>query len=294
MKVLITGASGLLGRAVFSEFENAKMEVIGTANKRANPPLKNLDLLNTDRVCDFIHTEKPDAIIHCAAERRPDVCENDRDGTVRLNAVVPGEIARLASQSGAWMVYISTDYVFDGTQAPYSTDAKPNPLNIYGQSKRGGEEAVRKESADACILRVPVLYGRQQSLEESPVTILSKDVLSGKEKKVDHWAIRFPTHTADVAAVLRQMAEYRIAHPDFRGTCHWSGNESFTKYEMAVVIGELLCQSTDYLVPDPNPASGAPRPKNCQLDCSDLEKLGIGKRTPFREGILPIISEIIK
>ena len=126
----------------------------------------------------------------------------------------------------------------------------------------------------------------------TPRTDLARQIQAaqGQPLTLDDWATRYPTCVDDLAIVLRQMIERRLAHPDFRGTFHWSGAEPFTKFGMGRVIAKILAADPDTLNPDPRPPSGAPRPKDCHLDCSDLERLDIGQRTPF----VPAITKILQ
>ncbi len=289
MKIIITGASGLLGREVMREFtKNTRFDVIGTAFSRSGGSLIKLNLLNMNEVDNFIVKEKPDYIIHCAAERKPDVSQKDPEGTIKLNVRATEQLARIAEKLGSWILYMSTDYVFDGTKPPYTPESKPNPLNFYRESKLNGEKAIWKLTNSACVLRVPILYGSVESLEECPVTVIAKNLQSNTPQKMDNWAIRYPTHVEDVSYVIRQIIENKI-----RGTYHWSGNEAFTKYQMAIVMAEIIGMSKDNIIPDENPPQGAPRPKDSHLNCSDLESLGIGKRTPFNEGIKKVLDTFI-
>ncbi len=293
MKLMITGASGVLGRAFMRTFaDNTDFEVIGTAYSRAQGGLHKLDLLDDDAVADFIREHQPRVIIHSAAERHPDVSEKDPEGTRQLNVVSTERLANLAKETGAWLVYISTDYVFDGTNPPYKPSDTTNPLNIYGISKRDGEDVIWAVTDDACILRVPMLYGQVENLDESPVTILAKSLLEHPNEPLvlDAWAIRYPTFIDDVALVVRQMIEHRQTHPDFRGPFHWSHDTPYTKYQMAVLVAKALGLSTEHLTPSHEPGGGAPRPKNCHLDCSALEGLGIGRQTPFETAIREVLK----
>jgi sorting nexin-1/2 len=163
MKVVVTGASGLLGRAVHAHFAARSHEVLALANSRAagTSNLVQLDLLDTDAFATLLHDFAPDVIVHTAAERRPDVVERDPDRCHTLNAEVPGRIASICKEAGKQtrLIYISTDYVFDGSRPPYQVDSEPNPLNAYGTSKLLGERAVAEhgQAGKTTSLRVPVL-----------------------------------------------------------------------------------------------------------------------------------------
>jgi len=292
MRLLITGASGLLGRALWKEFsDNSLFKVTGIAFSRSRPPLVRLDLTDHAKVSEFLRNLNPRFIIHAAAERRPDISEKNPQATDALNVHATENLAKIANELGAWMIFISTDYVFDGIQPPYRPDSPPNPLNYYGKSKLAGEKAVWKTTQDACVLRLPLLYGDVEFIEESAVTMLAELLKINKPVHVDHRAIRYPTLVDDVAIVIRQIIEYKLNDPNFSGTFHWSGDEPFTKYEMAKLIADIFGVRSDHLIADSNPSSGAPRPQNCHLDSSDLEKRGIGKRTPFLEGIKRVLEK---
>ena len=168
-RCLITGASGLLGRALMRAFTAAsteskaaaavKWECTGAAFSRASKNLIKVDLRDAKAVRELVTKLKPNVIVHAAAERFPDKVEADKEAAQKLNVEATRELASAAKEVGAWLLYISTDYVFDGKASPYKTSDKPNPLNTYGALKLGGEQAVLKELPSAVVLRVPFLYG---------------------------------------------------------------------------------------------------------------------------------------
>ena len=292
--ILITGASGLLGRVVREACTAVPTwQVSGLALNRVRPGLERLDLCDAKAVKDYLDAQQPRFIVHSAAERRPDQSEGAPDATMRLNVEATSRLAKWAAANGAWLMFISTDYVFDGVTPPYQPGAPTNPLNLYGRSKRDGELAVWAETSDACVLRVPVLYGEVEQLGESVVTDLARQIreAQGQPLTLEDWATRYPTLVDDVAVVLRQMIERRQTQPDFRGTFHWSGAEPLTKLGMGRVIAKVLNVNPDTLVPDQHPPSGAPRPRDCHLDCSDLEGLNIGHRSPFAPTIARILQK---
>lgn len=159
MRVVVTGASGLLGRAIYSHFVARSHDVLGLANSRAEPPLVKQDLLDEESLKSRLSDYKPDLIVHSAAERRPDVVQQQPERSQELNVDVPGRLAAISGEIGAKLIYISTDYVFDGSRPPYTVESEPNPLNAYGTSKLLGERAVKENGRDGQVtsLRVPVL-----------------------------------------------------------------------------------------------------------------------------------------
>jgi dTDP-4-dehydrorhamnose reductase len=154
-----------------------------------------------------------------AANRYPDKVDADPFGTRRLNIDASRSLARLCAVRNILLLYISTDYVFSGRpgEAPYESDAPTGPTNLYGQTKLDGEEAVlgeyreQKKEGLGVVLRVPVLYGsvdREKGNGESAVNCLMDVVMGqagngdgGRVVKMDHWALRYPTNTEDVARV---------------------------------------------------------------------------------------------
>ena len=177
-RVLITGASGLLGRAILKEFSKEnKWEVLGLAYSRSTGSLKKVNLLDFEETKRVIREFRPHILIHSAAERRPDVVENDEDTCLKMNVGVTKTLASTINELNTdlevpehFMLYISTDYVFDGKSPPYQPSDEPNPLNKYGKSKLAGEKAMEICHANGGILRVPVLYGSVEYLKESAVT----------------------------------------------------------------------------------------------------------------------------
>ncbi|CAG8459664.1 11741_t:CDS:10 [Diversispora eburnea] len=234
MRILITGASGLLGRAVYKYFNDSGHQVLGLAKSR----LKN-------------------------AERRPDVAEKNRDATLELNVNVPANIATFSKTYNFLLIHISTDYVFDGKNPPYNVDDKPNPLNFYGETKYQSEIAVQKANSQAIILRVPILYGEVEYPDESAVNILLESVKLSFQ---------------DVAKVIKEISEKVIEQKvQISGILHYSGNESFTKYQICEVFSKLLNIPIDHLKPvDSIPTSVAVnRPYDCHLSTEKLLNSGI-------------------
>ncbi|MDF7801673.1 SDR family oxidoreductase [Pontiellaceae bacterium B1224] len=291
MNIMITGASGLLGRACTNAF--ADQQLTACAWSRAGGKDLKLDLTDEAAVKKTIESIRPELILHTAAERKPDQCENQQEQTQALNVDATRVLAEAAAGTEAKLVYISTDYVFDGTNPPYTVDAACNPLNFYGQTKRAGEEAVLQASEQHVVLRVPILYGDVETLEESPVTTLLNELLDPTPHAVDDWAVRYPTYVGDVAQTLRNWAEKLLNNPQSCGIYHLSGAEALTKYDMACIIGDVLHIDHSHLSPDPEPPAGAPRPKNSELDISRLRQETVVVQTSFSTNIQRILTQLL-
>jgi dTDP-4-dehydrorhamnose reductase len=182
-------------------------------------------------VC-FIRTETNQLHAKGAAQRFPDKVDKDPEGARELNVAASKALAKLAADRDIFVIYISTDYVFPGTpgDAPYEADAKPQPTNLYGQTKLDGERAVLDTLKQAgkeglgVVLRVPVLYGNAETPAESAVNVLMdalwKAQTQGAEISMDHWAIRYPTNTEDIGRVCHGMSHSAFSHQVSKPRCH--------------------------------------------------------------------------
>lgn len=231
--------------------------------------------------------------MHCAANRFPDKVDQDPEGTKALNVTATRMLARLCAARATLMVYLSTDYVFSGKEgeAPYETDAQPAPTNLYGQTKLDGEHAVLDEYKKAgkaglgVVLRVPVLYGQAEVPEESAVNVLMNSVwksqTEGAKMKMDHWSIRYPTNTEDVARVIVDIATKYTAAEDpitLPRILQFTAEERFTKYEICQLFGDIMGLSVDNIEPNAqgnDPNASVQRPYDCHLSTKALQDLGI-------------------
>ncbi len=283
-RVLVTGATGLLGRAVLKAFEGADWEVVGLGLTRSKGSVLRVDLTDSEAVTKVVASLRPNVIVHCAAERRIDRCEKDPRSR-ELNVEVTRLLARLAKQHGAWLLFISTDYLFDGTAPPYREGDPVNPLNEYGRQKRDAGIAARAEDWGCGVLRVPLLYGVVESLDESGVSAILAQLLdTSRPVALDNWQIRCPTLVDDVAYVCRQLAEAKMLHCGLSGVFHFSGPDAMTKFEMAQVMAREFGLDASH-VTAAAPKSDPMRPFNAQLDCTTLKLMDITRQTPFVKGI---------
>ena len=292
MKVVVTGASGLLGRAVYKDITSSfYFDAIGLAFSRTEGGLIKLDLCDFSTTSDFLRAQKPGIVIHCAAERRPDVVDGNPDQAFTLNVETTKNLASTCAEIGALLIYISTDYVFDGTKPPYNVDDVPNPLNKYGEMKLEGENIV-KHTANLkwCIVRVPVLYGLTKKLDESAVTILYANLIKSVETKsmvkMNDVERRYPVFCNDVSKFLMEVCNQYQKRQESIGCLHFGGAECMTKYEMVQVMATLKNVSTDFIEAEKTVTSKVKRPYDCQLSMERCEALKIPfERTEFVNGL---------
>jgi len=300
LRVLVTGASGLLGRHVMDVLRREGWVVRGLCFSRAHqhPELVACDLTEEGAAAAKIEEFQPNVVIHLAAEWRPDVLRRNPTRTRQLNVDASGAISAACQRCGAWLLYVSADSVFDGRSPPYVVDAEPNPLSEYGWHKLHGEQLTMVACPQAAVLRVGLLYGPSRDISESAVTSLHADLLNGV-REVDAWQRCYPTWTGDVAGVISAMLRlHRQGEGEsLRGVFHWQGNEQFTWHEMMLMVAQIAGLDASDVVAVQSPPA-APLPRDTCLDCSRLEALlgpAIGSlRTPFEEGLqrclLPLVS----
>ena len=250
MKVLVTGANGMLGQDLCPILEDAGYEVIET-------DINNLDITNAEAAAAFINQEAPEIVVHCAAYTNVDKAEEDLKNAELINVTGTENIAKACAEAGAVMVYISTDYVFDGTKnSPYTPDDKPNPINNYGLTKLKGEEAVKKYCEKYYIARTSWLYGHHGKNFVETMISLAKD---RPELKVVDDQIGCPTWTVELANGILKLFDkpYGTYHVCGSGSTSWYG---FAKEILKNCEVKILPCTTDEF---PRPAR---RPKYSIMD----------------------------
>lgn len=290
--VLITGASGLLGRAVAAAFADAGWDVVGTALTRAGPGLLRLDQCDAAAVDAALARLRPDVVVNSAAERRPDNCERDAAASAQLNVDSVWTLAKAAARVGAAFIQVSTDYLWDGGKAPYAEDDACAPPNEYGRQKLRGEWAARAAHPGAVVLRLPVLYGPTDDLAESAVTAFADVVLRGAPATVDDWQIRVPTYTPDIGVTLARMGDALVSAPPRlpAGVYHYSSDDRVTRYGLVVLCGRLLGRPVDHVTRNPGAPPGAPRPYDCHLATAKLRATGLAApTTPLEAGLCAVL-----
>jgi len=304
--VLVTGATGLLGRAVVAALTaTGAYEVVGTAFSRARDGVIRLDLRDGGESQRAVVALKPAVVINTAAERRPDVVEADDAGSEALNVESVWHLGRAAAYVDAAFIHISTDYIFDGTASPYAEDAPTAPLNTYGRQKVRGEHAALAAHPAPFILRVPVLFGPTADPAESAITVFVAAVRdAAAPRALDDWQVRVPTYTPDVARTLTNVVAALLARgspsaaasaaprglPPLAGIYHYSSADYTTRYAVARLMAEVLHLPADHLTPDAGPPPGAPRPRDVRLNTAKLTATGLAAPcTPLRDALAAVL-----
>lgn len=233
-KILVTGGSGLLGSKIV-ELAKRDYEVIPTHYSRAIfPDSVKLDVTNKDQ---FSHTVKrfmPDVVIHAAAQTNVDLCETNREEARAVNAIGTRNVSEVCAEIDAKLIYLSTDYVFDGERGMYSENDRPNPVNYYGLTKLEGEKFVRDLCKKYLIIRSSGLYGwhlRRRNF----FTWVTDSLRAGKRIDVVIDCYNSPTLASNLAEVLLTMVE-----KGSEGIFHVAGSERINRYDFAIKIAKKL------------------------------------------------------
>lgn len=257
MKVLVTGANGMLGSDLCPMLEDSGYEVIETT-------IDELDITDKNEVNEVIDDVKPDYVIHCAAYTNVDKAEEEFEIADKINSVGTRNVAEACKRNNTVLVYISTDYVFDGTKdTPYLPNDKTNPINTYGLTKLNGEKAVQEVCEKFYILRTSWLYGHHgKNFVETMISLAQKE-----EVKVVDDQIGCPTWTVDLSdaiiSLIDEDAEYGIYHACGGGKTSWYdfAKEIYNKMNLNVNIKP--CTTEEF----PRPAK---RPQYSVMDNEGL------------------------
>lgn len=277
MKILVTGATGFLGRDVTARLA-AEHEVVAAGGRAAPAGGIRLDLRDEAQLRRALADATPDCVVHLAAYREPDVCEDAPDETRRLNTA-PVAVMCGALPPSARLVFISTDYVFDGETPPYREDSPRRAVNVYGQSKIEAEDLVLRR-AGSLVLRIPLLVGAGPTFETSGfLAQIVRSLRDPAEQEADAVLRRFPTWIRDVAEAIAFLIGRGAA-----GAVHYGGAEGLTRHDMIVQAAEVLglpadhIRSSSRIVP-----RRAARPRDSQLATDRIRSMVFTRFTPFRD-----------
>ena len=219
------------------------------------------DLMDERGIYDLVDRLRPDVIIHSAALTDVDRCERERELAYKMNVEGTRAIAKAAEKAGAFLVYISTDYVFDGERGSYREDEKTNPVSYYGQSKLLGEEFCR-----GCIARTCVIYGsRPASGKVNFALWLIESLKSGKQVPVVTDQFITPTLNTNLAQMVLEVADRRLS-----GVYHLAGATRISRYDFAREVARVFDLDSDLIIPSrmADLKWDAKRPKDSSLDTS--------------------------
>ncbi len=279
IKVLVTGAKGQLGYDVVKRLNDIGIENLGV-------DIGDFDITDKEETEEFIFNYNPDIVVHCAAYTAVDRAEDDKDKCYAINVDGTKNIAEACSKIDAKMVYVSTDYVFDGKgEVPYLEDKETNPVNYYGYSKAEGEKAVKEILDKYFIIRTSWVYGKNGNNFVKTMLNLAK---SKDELNVINDQIGAPTYTPDLAILICDMIQttkYGTYHGVNEGYASWYdfAVEIFNKANVNINVNPIL--TSEY-------PTKARRPQSSRLSKIKLDENGFDRLPNWEDALSRYFEEL--
>jgi dTDP-4-dehydrorhamnose reductase len=235
LKFLVTGSAGLVGRQVVKDLSETH-EVFSCYTKSEpefGVPVK-MDLLNHERISNVLSEKNPDIVIHLGAMTAVDLCETQQDNALKINSQATEILAKECSKINSFMVYVSTDYVFNGNSGLYKENDATNPLGFYGKSKLLGEKSIQNFSSNWCIARTSTPFGLHPTKKSFPIWVIEN---LQKQKQIDVLTDQFtsPTYVPNLSRMLIEISERHLT-----GIIHVAGASKISRYEMASLVSDKL------------------------------------------------------
>ena len=276
--LIITGINGLLSQNMVKEFVSDHPIYgvdlnPGIYSSQSNIHTSILDLTNGSAVRDYIGEVAPKAVIHTAAYTNVDRAETEKEIAFKVNAEVPANLGHICKDLDVPLIHISTDYVFNGENGPYTEYDTVDPRGSYSESKQAGEQSVLDSGARAAVIRPNVMYGHGVELKSSFVEWLINELKQGKPVNIVDDQYNNPTYARRLASVIRTILEKSAWD-----IWHFGSKEVVSRYTFALKIADTFGLSSELInaisTVDLNQA--APRPMRSGLICEKLEReLGI-------------------
>jgi dTDP-4-dehydrorhamnose reductase len=237
--LLITGGSGFVGRNLAEVFSR-RWSVVATSYRSNSRDSLELDVREADAVISAFKRAAPDVVIHAAGNKNVRFCEEHPDEAHQVNAIGTQNVARACRQSGAHLIYLSTDLVFDGQRGQYREDEQPQPASAYGISKLEGEKLARAELPEVAVCRSGGIYGKGSPL----LRWLSEELNAGRS--VDCFADVFnsPTYVENLAEMMETIIDQRLS-----GIFHTAGRERVSRFEFFQTYARTVGLNQELLKP---------------------------------------------
>src|SRR3972149_4255626 len=268
-KVLVIGASGLVGRALMRVLKTSQTDAVGTCARCPGAGLEALDITSLTQVRACVERHRPATIFLAAALTHVDYCEDHPDEAFAINVDGPRAVAEAARSLDAQLVFYSTEYVFDGKAGPYDEEDPPSPLSVYGRSKLAAERAICDIVENALILRTTVLFGWDSNSTNFAMQVYRK-VRAREQMTIPMDQFGNPT----LAEYLAEMS-LALAQLGVRGIVNVVGKDLVARSEFARALVKLYGGSPDLVVPVPTESlkQKAPRPLRGGLRTEKLERI---------------------
>jgi len=281
MKVLVTGYKGQLGYDVIKRLNKSDIDCLGV-------DIYDFDITNEKQTFDYIINYNPDVVVHCAAYTAVDKAEEDKEKCFNINVIGTRNITKACKQIDCKMVYISTDYIFDGQgETLFEVDDVPNPINYYGETKYLGENEVTNLIKKYFIIRISWVFGINGNNFIKTMLRLAE---TKNEISVVSDQIGSPTYTYDLAKLIVniiQEEKYGIYHATNEGYCSWYefALEIFKQANIDIKVNPIKTEEYKTL---------AVRPKNSRLSKKSLDEEGYSRLPNWKDAIVDFLNETNK
>lgn len=279
MRVLVTGARGQLGVDLCRELSARGHFVI-------EADIHNMDITDGEAVERFISENAPEAVIHCAAYTATDKAEDDTETCRLVNSVGTRNIAENCKAHGVKMLYISTDYIFDGEgDTPFSVDSEAAPLSVYGKTKYEGEIAVKELLDEYFIVRISWVFGLHGN---NFIKTMLRIARTADEINAVADQIGSPTYTVDLSVLLADMIvtdKYGVYHATNEGFCSWYdfACEIFRQSGIDIKVNPVGSDFFNYKIK---------RPENSRMDKSKLDENGFSRLPTWQDALGRFLDEL--
>lgn len=273
MKLLLTGASGFLGWNIAAQTRD-KFEVHAVVHSHRilipGAEVHRIDLTDFRELKYAFQKLKPDAVIHAAAASQPNYCQQHRTESRRINVDAALNIAGLAADHGARLVFVSTDLVFDGKRSLYTEDDPVSPISVYAEQKVAAEAGIRDRSPDAAICRMPLMFGEPGPVANSFVQPFLKSMRAGERLNLFTDEYRTPVNARTASEGIL------LALESANGLLHLGGSERISRHDFGILLADVLEIRTARIEPclQKDVPMAAPRPSDVSLDSTRAQSLG--------------------
>jgi len=297
-KILITGSNGLLGQKLVQlliEKENVHLIATAVGENRLNNLgnryiYESMDVTNAANVLAIFNKHQPDVLIHTAAMTNVDTCETDTEGCQKLNVDAVEYLINACRKHQTFFCHLSTDFIFDGANGPYTEEAEPHPISVYGESKLKAEQLLIQSGIRWAIARTVLVFGIVSDMSRSNIILwVKKSLTEGKNIKVVTDQFRTPTLAEDLA-----IGCWLIAEKEIEGIFNISGSDFLTPYEMAIKTADFF-NLPKHLIEKADSSTfqqAAKRPPKTGFILDKAKKLLGYQPRSFDEGIALVANQV--
>jgi len=293
--VLITGANGFIGQYLSRQLLHKGCKVIATGKGESrlsftheNLVYQTLDFTVKEEVENVLQQYQPQIIVHAGALSQPNTCEQDKETAFLINVTGTQHLLQASQKCKAFFVYLSTDFVFEGTQLNYKEEDALAPVNFYGETKKRAEREVQQYPLGWSIIRTILVYGHPRGSRHNILTMVAEGLKEGRALKIVDDQVRTPTFVEDLVSGIVTIIEKRK-----EGIFHLSGSDVTTPYQMACAVAYYLELDKSQIEKVTAESFNEParRPRTTGFDLTKAKMELNYKPTPFDVGLRKTFEE---